>query len=357
MSGALIQLVAKGAQDVFYMSGEGMSLFTSKYTRHTNFAQAPKLIKEFSLAEDSCVIPTSGDLLTGLWFEGTNLIEGFQDSIIDLYIGGQKVDSQPFDFISDIYQNYLADTYTKSQEINNKCSVSNTNFIPLTFFFNSKSSYIPMVALQYHQVEIRVRFKKNSNTPFTAKLYGNYVYLDAPERKRFTSGKHDFIVTQTQTIKEKMVTGYNDYDLSTFNHPVKSLFFGVPTKSSNVIEDRFTFDTADILLNGTHLLEGMSPTYFHSVQNYYKSEYGVSGFNEVYNTPFYTRYYAYHFCTNASDYKSTGTCNFSRLDNANLQLRDIKLGTLRTGEDIRIYAVNFNVLRVQDGMAGILFGN
>jgi len=84
MSGALIQLVAKGAQDVFYMSGEGMSLFTSKYTRHTNFAQAPKLIKEFSLAEDSCVIPTSGDLLTGLWFEGTNLIEGFQDSIIDL---------------------------------------------------------------------------------------------------------------------------------------------------------------------------------------------------------------------------------------------------------------------------------
>ena len=94
-----------------------MSLFTSKYTRHTNFAQAPKLIKEFSLAEDSCVIPTSGDLLTGLWFEGTNLIEGFQDSIIDLYIGGQKVDSQPFDFISDIYQNYLADTYTKSQEL------------------------------------------------------------------------------------------------------------------------------------------------------------------------------------------------------------------------------------------------
>ena len=148
MSGALIQLVAKGAQDVFYMSGEGTSLFTSKYSRHTNFAQAPKFIKEFSLAEDSCVIPSSGDLLTGLWFEGTNLVDGFQDSIIDLYIGGQKVDSQPFDFISDIYQNYLADTYTKSQEINNNCSVSNTNFVPLTFFFNSKSSYIPMVALQ-----------------------------------------------------------------------------------------------------------------------------------------------------------------------------------------------------------------
>lgn len=357
MSGALIQLVSKGAQDVYYMSGEGTSLFTSKYTRHTNFAQAPKLIKEFSLAEDSCVIPMNGDLLTGLWFEGTNLVEGFQGSTIDLYIGGQRVDSQPFDFMSDVYQNYLADTYTKSQEINNKCSVNNTNFIPLTFFFNNKSSYIPMVALQYHQVEVRVNFQPNMDIPFSAKLYGNYVYLDAPERKRLTSTKLDFIITQTQTIKEKLAPGYNGYDLSQFNHPVKSLFFGIPTKSSNVIEDRFTFDSADILLNGTHLFEAMTPTYFHTVQNYFHSDFGISAFHELYNTPFYTRYYAYHFCTNASDYKSTGSCNFSRLDNVQLQIRDAVLGTERTGEDIRIYAVNYNVLRIQDGMAGILFGN
>lgn len=357
MSGALIQLVSKGAQDVYYMSGEGTSLFTSKYTRHTNFAQAPKLIKEFSLAEDSCVIPTNGDLLTGLWFEGTNLVEGFQGSSIDLYIGGQRVDSQPFDFMSDVYQNYLADTYTKSQEINNKCSVNNTNFIPLTFFFNNKSSYIPMVALQYHQVEVRVNFQQTMDTPFSAKLYGNYVYLDAQERKRLTSNKLDFIITQTQTIKEKLVPGYNDYDLSQFNHPVKSLFFGIPTKSSNVIEDRFTFGSVDMLLNGTHLFEAMTPTYFHTVQNYFHSDFGISAFHELYNTPFYTRYYAYHFCTNASDYKSTGSCNFSRLDNVQLQIRDAAVGTERTGEDIRIYAVNYNVLRIQDGMAGILFGN
>ena len=237
------------------------------------------------------------------------------------------------------------------------CSVSNTNFIPLPFFFNSKTSYIPMVALQYHQVEVRVNFQKNLDTPFSAKLYGNYVYLDAPERKRFTSTKLDFIITQTQTIREKLSPGYNDYDLSQFNHPVKSLFFGIPTKSSNVIEDRLTFESADILLNGTHLLEGMTPTYFHSVQNYFHSEFGISSFHELYNTPFYTRYYAYHFCTNASDYKSTGSCNFSRLDNAHLQIREAILGEKRAGEDIRIYAVNYNVLRIQEGMAGILFGN
>ena len=69
-----------------------------------------------------------------------------------------------------------------------------------------------MVALQYHQVEVRVNFQQNMDIPFSAKLYGNYVYLDAPERKRFTSTKLDFIITQTQTIKEKLTPGYNDYD-------------------------------------------------------------------------------------------------------------------------------------------------
>ena len=102
MSGALIQLVAKGAQDVFFTSNEGTSLFSEKFSRHTNFAQAPKFIKEFTLADDSCVIPSYGDLLTGLWFEGEELVEAFQGATLDLYVGGQKIDSQPFDFVSDI---------------------------------------------------------------------------------------------------------------------------------------------------------------------------------------------------------------------------------------------------------------
>ena len=45
MSGALIQLVSKGVQDVYLTSEEGHSFFRMKFTRHTNFSQAPKLIK------------------------------------------------------------------------------------------------------------------------------------------------------------------------------------------------------------------------------------------------------------------------------------------------------------------------
>tara|TARA_B110000285_G_scaffold108654_1_gene123324 strand:- start:320 stop:508 length:189 start_codon:yes stop_codon:yes gene_type:complete len=61
---------------------------------------------------------------------------------------------------------------------------------------------------------------------------------------------------------------------------------------------------------------------------------------------------------NASEYNPSGSCNFSRLDNAKLILRGVEKGNLRPGnQPISVYAVNYNVLRIKDGLAGILFGN
>ena len=82
----------------------------------------------------------------------------------------------------------------------------------------------------------------------------------------------------------------------------------------------------DIHINGTPLLENMSPTYFHTVQNYYKSKYGKTDFRVDSEDLMYTRYFAYHFGLNVSDYNPSGTCNFSRLDNAKLILRGVEKG-------------------------------
>jgi hypothetical protein len=152
--------------------------------------------------------------------------------------------------------------------------------------------------------------------------------------------------------------GYNDIDLSQFNHPVKSLFFGYTTKQAVVEKDYLTFKNADIQINGTPLLENMSPLYFHIVQNYNHTKYGIIQYDEDKDCPFYTRYFAYHFCLDASSFKPTGTCNFSRLDNAKLILRNVKKGYERgETEEITIYAINYNILRIDKGMAGVLFAN
>ena len=371
MSGALIQLVSKGVQDAYIISDEGHSFFRTKFTRHTNFSQTPKFIKNVTVTDTSIVIPIYGDIINGIWFEAdsrdadiaTNL---FYNSTIDLYIGGQKIDSQPYDYYSDIWTNYLADTYTKSQELNTKASTSNHTFLPLHFFFCDHKAFLPLIALQHHQVEIRIIFDEENVATLTAaektaKVYGNYIYLDKDERETFTKRNMDLIITQVQSLKQNSnsnQSGYNVIDISQFNHPVKSLFWGYGALSDNATDDRFTFSSSDLQINGTHLLERMSPVYFHTVQNYYKSNYGRSSFTSVNESSTDTRYFTYHFCLNASEYNPSGTCNFSRIDSATLSLHGVEKGSNRpANQEISVYAVNYNVLRIRNGLAGILFGN
>ena len=378
MSGALIQLVSKGAQDMYINSEEGHSFFRMKFTRHTNFSQAPKLIKTVTDKDPTFTVPVLGDLINCLWFEGleknsnvsSNLL---YNSTIDLYIGGQKIDSQHYDYYADIWPNYLADTWTKQEELTNKTSTSNRNFQPLHFFFCDHGAFLPLVSLTHHQVEVRINFDETSLVGYGASqkrinVYGNYIYLDKEERESLVKRQMDFIITQTQKVEFPLSNvvdntiqttgGYNDLDLSSFNHPVKSIFFGYSATNVDPTNDRFTFRNADIHLNGTPLLENMTPTYFHTVQSYYKSKYGKIDFRVDSEDLMYTRYFVYHFGMNASDYNPSGTCNFSRLDNAKLILRGVEKGNFRgRQDDISVFALNYNVLRIKDGLAGILFGN
>lgn len=378
MSGALIQLVSKGIQDVYLTSDEGHSFFRMKFTRHTNFSQAPKYIKNITEKDVSIKIPVLGDIINGLWFESASLNSNaniasnlFYNSTLDLYIGGQKVDSQHFDYFADIWPNYLADTWNKSQELNNKTSTSNYTFVPLHFFFCDHKAFLPLIALQHHEVEIRINFDEANITNITedqkkAKLYGNYIFLDTEERESLIKRSLDFVITQVQRIEFPLTTttdntissNENVCDISAFNHPVKSLFFGFGANSGDFANDRFTFRNADIQINGIPLVEQMSPLYFHTVQNYYKSSFGASEFIAENQVLMYTRFFVYHFCMNASDYNPSGSCNFSRLDNAKLTVRGAEKGLNRpTDQGLFVYAVNYNVLRIKDGLAGILFGN
>mgnify|MGYP007089910828 CR=1 FL=1 len=103
----MIQLVSKGAQDMYIISEEGYSFFRKKFTRHTNFSQAPKYIKTITTDDSSITIPVLGDIINGIWLEAVGSYGGqvinissnpFYNSTIDLIIGGQKVDSQHFDY-------------------------------------------------------------------------------------------------------------------------------------------------------------------------------------------------------------------------------------------------------------------
>ena len=66
----------------------------------------------------------------------------------------------------------------------------------------------------------------------------------------------------------------------------------------------------------------------------------------------------YSFALRPEEHQPSGTCNFSRIDNAVLQLVLSSGAVAGTNTaKVRVYAVNYNVLRVMSGMAGVAYSN
>jgi len=71
-----------------------------------------------------------------------------------------------------------------------------------------------------------------------------------------------------------------------------------------------------------------------------------------YHTNFVTSpdFFLYCFCLSTSSLQPTGTLNFSRLESAKIMSESMPIND-------PIYAVNYNVLRIENGMAGLLYAN
>ena len=62
--------------------------------------------------------------------------------------------------------------------------------------------------------------------------------------------------------------------------------------------------------------------------------------------------YVYLFALKPEEHQPSGTCNFSRIDNATLTVT-----TSSGGSSAYVYGVNYNVLRIMSGMGGLAYSN
>jgi hypothetical protein len=98
-----------------------------------------------------------------------------------------------------------------------------------------------------------------------------------------------------------------------------------------------------LVLNGQDRFKEQDGKYFNSVQPFqHHSGSPVPGV------------YAYSFALKPEEHQPTGTCNFSRIDNAQVA---IKTKYAATATNLNMFAVNYNVLRIQSGMGGLAFSN
>jgi hypothetical protein len=116
---------------------------------------------------------------------------------------------------------------------------------------------------------------------------------------------------------------------------------GIKCSGKNPIE------VAKLQLNGQDRFTEREGRYFNFVQPYqHHTRTPTVGIN------------VYSFALKPEEHQPSGSCNFSRIDKATLQLT-VSVNTVRGGRtaQVRVYAVNYNVLRVMSGMGGLAYSN
>jgi len=371
MSGALVNLVAKGVQDAELTGDPQVSFFRGVYQRHTNFAMQPSRLDYIGTwaanNEISIKIPSKGDLLSYMWIENTNISNvantfslvqpNIEPAQIRLIIGGQPVDIQDAMFQSLVWPNAgYANSQPKAMKASNwnsHTSVYDNDWFPLHFFFcDVFKNALPLIALQYHEVEIRIKLPSIFNADTQPKVYANYIYLDTEERDWFVSNPHRMLIPQVQ----RLPLGGRDStsaDLSYFNHPVQAVHLADTYNLGTTINAGSSYfaDTSTLYINGTPLLENVSNVYTHDVVPYFHGQNITS--NCAPNA-----LYTYPFATQLSWQQPYGSLNFSRIDNATLRftgLNDSDVGPATA--PVYIYGVNWNILQIKEGLSGLAFGN
>jgi hypothetical protein len=349
MSGGIAQLVAVGAQDAHLVGSPEISFFRSTYKRHTNFSQTVErqvIQGNVSNGGMSTVrFERKGDLLSYVYLvpNDGSAAQGYSAAEwrtkiakVELLVGGQVIDDQDSTYSTLIAPVLSATNSSKSVAGDLFGGANTSRFYPLRFAFcENLQTALPLIALQYHDVELRITWGSAAATD-KWDVYANYVYLDTQEREFFASNPQNMIITQVQ----KATASATKIQELNFNHPVKYLAAGKASALEILNDD----NKLKLQINGTDVADFKfaDPNFSH-VPLYFNTT------NSAKPATLKTLF-VYPFCLETGKLQPTGTLNFSRLDSARI------VNDTRDCDD-DIYAVNYNILRIENGMGGLLYSN
>lgn len=264
-------------------------------------------------------------------------------------------------------------------------------YIPLHFWFTKDPGLaLPIVSLSKHDVNLIINlretdklFNTSNELVFTKtipniELWCDYIFLDKEEQLRFVSEKRAYLIEQVQMNDLKMQKRNQLH----FFHPVKELFWinqnntvkkegGVGDPFINATQNRpavlnnkndyfnyqaseysdpeylygydsyESFKTAKLEMNNVDRFDPRDASYFRlcqPIQNKHKVPK-----KKIYN---------YSFALNPEDHQPSGTCNFSKIDDVYLIFTSNQNYQDQT---LSVFAVNYNVLIVSSGMAGLVY--
>ena len=294
-------------------------------------------------------------------------------------------------------------------------------YIPLRFWFCDNTKPLPIIALQHSDIYIDVTFRDFNDCvmvleeycgllfhshvkhqPFQIEeisLQANFYLVETEERKTLATRDYKILITQTQK-KSVSFSSYALLDI-TFNHVVKDLIFFIQPNCNILNGEFFNFtaktkylpnelisqlfqsndkpkqnidiknvaylyhieptrhllNQARILFNGIERINWRDYKYFYLMQNY-----------ENYRTRTDSYIYLYSFNINPTQFNNWSGCNFSRIENPQLQLNtNTDPFIINTNPLIKnpvaelyhliCYATNFNIFIIKNGVAGLKYNN
>jgi len=372
-----MQLVAYGAQDIYLTGNPQITFFKVVYRRHTNFSmESIEQTWNGTVAASNRVTATvsrNGDLVHRMYLEHTtdaaNLVSNHGNQLVadvELEIGGQRIDKHTGHWMETWAEltepnptglkfagganNVSAGTATKFQlmahaggtaALTGGASGAGTYFVPLQFWFcRNPGLALPLIALQYHEVKVVLTLGASLGASgATTKLYADYIYLDTDERRRFAQVSHEYLIEQVQ---EQSLTAAATDEVLNFNHPVKELIFSSGT-TANAITETIGGGNWGLKLNGHERFSPRDMKYFTRAQvwQHHTGYGGVTTGDSI---------GVYSFALKPEEHQPSGTCNFSRIDNAVITNSSARKAGV-------CYAVNYNVLRIMSGMGGLAYSN
>lgn len=388
----------KSVSDVYLVSKDESiyATWSANYIQVYNYADDTKFglkiflenVLELGISDDNTIISAVTPTYTYLyetdgvgWKLKTSVFPSLKDNFVKHELTS---DGNGLNYVT--YENTTNRTFVISYILQNnvwyRIQYRNENSTQGAADVNKSGSYYAMISgtnkdlikvyelvKQKNTVEVTVSADASQLYPnqiLSCKLCLGVVYLDEFERRLLTSTRKDYVITQIQQNIFDIPRAVEEHKIKmNFVNPVKELYFVIRRKNLKQYNDFvsvFDYDndaltsenklifyenlkSLDLTLDGTQYLDDDTGNFIFlkAIQSAIHHS----------KTPLIRRFYSYSFACEPEKHYPTGQINFSLINN---QLAKFKVTqNLTKDRNVHIYALSYNVLRVDKGMTQLLF--
>ena len=285
----------------------------------------------------------------------------------DLRIGGQTIQRLTGDYIH-MYNNIHSNEDDIKQTL--YFLSAHGNYINVTqdwdysillpfYFLRHPSLALPVCALTKQQVQIELKFKQLEDVVVSymdgvisdppsgvstsikkVSLVSDFFFITENEKSFLSTRPIEYVMTQIQMSQFKFNPGVSKKaGMLNFKHPVKEMFF---VAISDDVHKYETIKHVTMKFNNNTIID--ADTLMLCYEQPLKYYTGITNGN----------FGVYSFSMNPETYYPTGQVNMSRIAH---NLIEIELDTPNAnfGHKVYVYAVNYNVLRIESGLGGLKF--